>query len=95
MVSRASIPPQFDEDFAADLSVEQAAFMARSQVPNAADNFKAVITTHAWREKSSWMVVAGRIERSTPTSNDGSVPHCLHVNSPRTLAPHSQTSLLG
>jgi pimeloyl-ACP methyl ester carboxylesterase len=33
--------------------------MARSQVPNAADNFKAVITTPAWREKPSWMVVAG------------------------------------
>src|SRR6201982_3989791 len=52
-------PTQFHEFFAADLSVEQAAFMARSQVPNAADNFKAVITTPAWREKPSWMVVAG------------------------------------
>jgi pimeloyl-ACP methyl ester carboxylesterase len=52
-------PTQFHEYFAADLSVEQAAFMARSQVPNAADNFKAVITTPAWREKPSWMVVAG------------------------------------
>src|SRR5258707_4422660 len=52
-------PTQFHEYFAADLSVEQAAFTARSQVPNAADNFKAVITTPAWREKPSWMVVAG------------------------------------
>jgi pimeloyl-ACP methyl ester carboxylesterase len=52
-------PIQFHEYFAADLSVEQAAFMARSQVLNAADNFKAVITTPAWREKPSWMVVAG------------------------------------
>ncbi|HEY6763759.1 MAG TPA: alpha/beta hydrolase, partial [Candidatus Sulfotelmatobacter sp.] len=52
-------PAQFHEYFAADLSVEQADFMARSQVPNAADNFKAVITTPAWREKPSWMVVAG------------------------------------
>jgi pimeloyl-ACP methyl ester carboxylesterase len=52
-------PTQFHEYFAADFSVEQAAFMARSQVPNAADNFKAVITTPAWREKPSWMVVAG------------------------------------
>jgi pimeloyl-ACP methyl ester carboxylesterase len=52
-------PTQFHEYFAADLSVEQAAFMARSQVLNAADNFKAVITTPAWREKPSWMVVAG------------------------------------
>jgi len=52
-------PAQFHEYFAADLSVEQAAFMARSQVPNLGDNFKAVITTAAWRTKPSWMLVAG------------------------------------
>src|SRR3984893_10152012 len=52
-------PAQFHEYFAADLSAEQAAFMARAQVPNFADNFKAVITTAAWRTKPSWMLVAG------------------------------------
>src|ERR1700719_4841548 len=52
-------PAQFHKYFAADLSSEQAAFMARSQVLNAADNFKAVITTAAWRSKASWMLVAG------------------------------------
>jgi pimeloyl-ACP methyl ester carboxylesterase len=52
-------PAQFHEYFAADLSAEQAAFMARSQVLNKADNFKAVITTAAWKSKSSWMLVAG------------------------------------
>jgi pimeloyl-ACP methyl ester carboxylesterase len=52
-------PAQFHEYFAADLSAEQAAFMARSQVLNFADNFKAVITAAAWRSKQSWMVVAG------------------------------------
>src|SRR6201987_4463830 len=52
-------PAQFYEYFAADLSAEQAAFMARSQVLNFADNFKAVITVAAWRSKPSWMVVAG------------------------------------
>jgi pimeloyl-ACP methyl ester carboxylesterase len=51
-------PAQFQEYFAADLSAEQAAFMARSQVPNFADNFKAVITTAAWKSKPSWMLVA-------------------------------------
>jgi pimeloyl-ACP methyl ester carboxylesterase len=50
-------PAQFHEYFAADLPAEQAAFMARSQVFNFADNFKAVITTPAWRSKPSWMVV--------------------------------------
>jgi pimeloyl-ACP methyl ester carboxylesterase len=52
-------PAQFHEYFAADLSAEQAAFMARSQVLNFAGNFKAVITTAAWKSKPSWMLVAG------------------------------------
>ncbi len=50
-------PAQFHEYFAADLSNEQAAFMARSQVLNAADNFKSVITAAAWKTKPSWMLV--------------------------------------
>jgi pimeloyl-ACP methyl ester carboxylesterase len=50
---------QFHEYFAADLPAEQAAFMARSQVFNFADNFKGVITPAAWRSELSWMLVAG------------------------------------
>jgi len=50
---------QFHEYFAADLPAEQAAFMARSQVFNLGDNFKAAITTAAWKSKPSWMLVAG------------------------------------
>ena len=50
---------QFHQYFAADLSSEQAAFMAQSQVFNLAENFKAVITTAAWKSKPSWMLVAG------------------------------------
>src|ERR1700758_3388497 len=57
---------QFHELFAADLSTEQAAFMARSQVFNFADNFKAVITAAAWRTTPSWMLVAGE-ERTIST----------------------------
>ena len=49
---------QFAEYFAADLASDQVAFMAQSQVPNFADNFKAVLTTAAWRTKPSWMLVA-------------------------------------
>ena len=52
-------PAQFHELFAADLSAEQAAFMARSQVFNLAANFQAVITAAAWRTKPSSMLVAG------------------------------------
>src|SRR6267154_6579623 len=53
-------PAQFHEYFAADLSAEQAAFMARSQVLNFGDNFSATITTAAWRSKPSWMLVAAK-----------------------------------
>src|SRR2546423_6317980 len=59
-------PAQFHEYFAADLSEEQAAFMARSQVPNAANNFKAAVTTAAWRSKPSWMLVAAKDRAINP-----------------------------
>ena len=52
-------PAQSHELFAADLPNDQAAFMARSQVLNFADNFSATITTAAWKTKPSWMLVAG------------------------------------
>jgi pimeloyl-ACP methyl ester carboxylesterase len=52
-------PAKFHEYFAADLPAADAAFMARSQVMNPAESFKAVITVPAWKSKPSWMVVAG------------------------------------
>jgi pimeloyl-ACP methyl ester carboxylesterase len=59
-------PAQFREYFAADLSDEQAAFAAHSQVLIADGNFKAVITTPAWRNKPSWMLVAGKDRTINP-----------------------------
>src|SRR3954452_25568883 len=59
-------PAQFHVYFAADVSAEQAAFMAQSQVLNFADNFKAVITTAAWRSKPSWMLVATKDRTINP-----------------------------
>src|ERR1700737_1048418 len=64
-------PAQFHEYFAADLSAEQAAFMARSQVPNFADNFKAVITSAAWRTKPSWALEAAEDRPINPAPNRG------------------------
>src|SRR5262249_16297684 len=52
-------PAQFHAYFAADLPADEAAFMSRSQVLNAAVNFQAVISNPAWRTKPSWMLVAG------------------------------------
>jgi pimeloyl-ACP methyl ester carboxylesterase len=59
-------PSQFHEYFAADVPRDQAAFMSRSQVLNFADNFSATITTAAWRNKPSWMAVAGKDRMINP-----------------------------
>src|SRR4030081_632823 len=59
-------PGRFQELFAADLPGNQAAFMARSQVLNFADNFSAPITTPAWRSKPSWMMVASKDRTINP-----------------------------
>ena len=92
-------PAQFHQYFAADLSAEQAAFMARSQVFNAAVNFKAVITTPAWREKPSWMVVPGAdriinpdLERfyaaraNSQKIEVAGASHCVYISHPKEVA---------
>jgi pimeloyl-ACP methyl ester carboxylesterase len=92
-------PAQFHEYFAADLSPEQAAFMARSQVLNFADNFKAVITTAAWRSKPSWMLVPTKDRTINPelerwyatraNSHKVEVPgasHSVYVSHPKEVA---------
>jgi pimeloyl-ACP methyl ester carboxylesterase len=92
-------PTQFHEYFAADLSVEQAAFMARSQVLNSAENFKAIITTAAWRTKPSWMLVAAKDRTINPDlerwyaerakSHTVEVPgasHSVYVSHPKEVA---------
>ena len=92
-------PAQFHEYFAADLSAEQATFMARSQVFNFADNFSATITTAAWRTKPSWMLVAGSDRTISPdlerwyakrakshTVEVAGASHSVYVSHPREVA---------
>ena len=92
-------PAQFHELFAADLPAEQAAFMARLQVFNLAENFSATITTAAWRTKPSWMVVAGSDRTINPdlerwyakraNSHTTEVPgasHCVFISHPKEVA---------
>jgi pimeloyl-ACP methyl ester carboxylesterase len=92
-------PSQFHEYFAADLSAEQAGFMARSQVLNAADSFKAVITTPAWRSKPSWMLVAAKDRTINPdlerwyatrahsrTVEVAGASHSVYVSHPKEVA---------
>jgi pimeloyl-ACP methyl ester carboxylesterase len=92
-------PAQFHEYFAADLPAEQAAFMARSQVFNLADNFTAVITKPAWRSKPSWMLVAAKDRTINPElerwyaerakSHKVEVPgasHSVYISRPKEVA---------
>ena len=92
-------PAQFHEYFAADLSAEQATFMARSQVLNLADNFKAVISIPAWRSKPSWMAVATKDRTINPdlerwyakrarshTVEIEGASHSVYVSRPREVA---------
>jgi pimeloyl-ACP methyl ester carboxylesterase len=92
-------PVQFHELFAADLPADQAAFMARSQVLNFADNFSATITTAAWRTKPSWMLVAGGDRTISPdlerwygkrakshTVEVAGASHSVYVSHPKEVA---------
>jgi pimeloyl-ACP methyl ester carboxylesterase len=51
-------PAVFAADFAADVPVEKAAFMAVSQVLVSANSFTSAVTTPAWKSKPSWYMVA-------------------------------------
>lgn len=51
-------PAHFAADFAADLPVKEAEFMANAQMPTADEVFHAVIQHPAWRTKPSWYMVA-------------------------------------
>jgi pimeloyl-ACP methyl ester carboxylesterase len=92
-------PARFHELFAADLPDDRAAFMARSQVFNRADNFSATISTAAWRTKPSWMVVAGSDRTINPdlerwyaqrakshTVEVAGASHVVYVSHPKEVA---------
>src|SRR6266481_5667313 len=52
-------PPEFYQDFAADLPRDQAEFESRSQILTAARVFTTPMTAAAWKTKPSWAIVAG------------------------------------
>jgi pimeloyl-ACP methyl ester carboxylesterase len=92
-------PAQFHEYFAADVPAELAAFMARSQVFNKAENFSAVITAAAWKTKPSWEIVAGKDRAINPelerwyakrakshTVEVAGASHAVYVSHPKEVA---------
>ncbi|MFK3797101.1 alpha/beta fold hydrolase [Pseudomonas sp. NPDC088444] len=57
---------KFHDDFAADLTAEQAAFMAASQVPSTATLYGGQTWAAAWHKKPSYAVVASEDRALSP-----------------------------
>jgi pimeloyl-ACP methyl ester carboxylesterase len=57
---------KFHASFCADLSAEQASFMADSQIPLAASVFGSSIKEPAWKTKLSWYIVATEDREISP-----------------------------
>ena len=89
---------KFHEAFAADLSPEQAAFMADSQVPWGVNALSGAVTEPGWRIKPSWYLVASndrmippsaqraRSERAGSTVTEYSGSHAIYVSQPAAVA---------
>ena len=89
---------KFHASFAADLSVEQATFMADSQVPWGVGALGGSITEPAWRLKPSWYLVAAddhmipppaqraMSERAGSTVVETGGSHSIYVSKPDAVA---------
>jgi pimeloyl-ACP methyl ester carboxylesterase len=82
--------------------------MARSQVLNAAVNFKAVITAPAWRSKPNWMLVAANDRTINPdlerwyatqahshTVEVAGASHLVYVSHPKEVADVIESAARG
>ena len=89
---------KFPASFAADVSAEQAAFMADSQVPWGVDALSGTISEPAWRSKPSWYLVAtedrmipppaqrSMSERAGSTVVEAAGSHSIYVSQPAAVA---------
>jgi pimeloyl-ACP methyl ester carboxylesterase len=104
----AILPPQegflflerekFHEQFAGDLSAEEAAFMADSQVPWGVEALSGTIGEAAWRSKPSWYLVAtedrmipppaqrSMSERAGSSVEEAAGSHAIYVSQPAAVA---------
>jgi pimeloyl-ACP methyl ester carboxylesterase len=85
---------KFHESFAADVSAEEAAFMADSQVPWGVEALSGTISEPAWRKKPSWYLVAtedrmipppaqrSMSERAGSTVVEEQGSHAIYVSQP-------------
>ena len=89
---------KFHDSFAADVSAEQATFMADSQVPWGVGALGGTVTEPAWRFKPSWYLVAtedrmipppaqrAMSERAGSTVVDAGGSHAIYVSQPEAVA---------
>ena len=89
---------KFHASFAGDVSAEQAAFMADSQVPWGVDALGGTISEPAWRSKPSWYLVATEDRMIPPpaqremSARAGSTvvevtgSHAIYVSQPEAVA---------
>ena len=93
---------KFHEQFAGDLSAEEAAFMADSQVPWGVEALSGTISQAAWRSKPSWYLVAtedrmippptqrSMSERAGATVDEAAGSHAIYVSQPAAVADSSK-----
>jgi pimeloyl-ACP methyl ester carboxylesterase len=96
---------KFHASFAGDLSAEQAAFMADSQVPWGIEALGGTISEPAWRNKPSWYLVATEDRMIPPpaqrvvSARAGSTvvevagSHAIYVSQPAEVANLIQTAI--
>ena len=89
---------KFHDSFAGDLSAEQAAFMADSQVPWGVDALGGTISEPAWRGKPSWYLVTtedrmipppaqrSMAARAGSTVVEAAGSHAIYVSQPEAVA---------
>jgi pimeloyl-ACP methyl ester carboxylesterase len=89
---------KFPASFAGDLPLDEAQFMADSQVPWGVDALGGAVTEPAWRQKPSWYLVAtedhmipppaqrAMAERAGATVAETPASHCVYVSQPQAVA---------
>jgi pimeloyl-ACP methyl ester carboxylesterase len=98
---------KFPTSFAADVPVEEARFMADSQVPWGVDALAGAVSEPAWRSKPSWYLVATddrmipppaqRImaERAGATVAETPASHSVYLSQPEAVADLIRQAALG
>ena len=96
---------KFHASFAADVSAEQAAFMADSQVPWGVDALAGQITQPAWRNKPTWYLIVTEDRMIPPdaqrfmagragaTQVEAAGSHAIYVSRPEAVAALIETAV--